>query len=276
MNREQENLVQRGRIVGLHEAGMSISAIANEVGMKRDTVSRWIKRWNESGDLRDKPRSGCPRKTTREQDEAIANEARNQPITNARIIKNVLNIDVSLKTIRRRLNDQGIRRYAPAVKEKLTEIHRNRRLQFSQEHVNWSLNDWARVVFTDEKTFFSTSHGKLHCYRLRNERFERANIYEQARSGHVTANMWGWIHLYGVGELAEIEGRFNAEQYLEILEEVMLPSVRAIALPHPEIITFMHVSIFYNIYDKLNYILCSKTVNIIINYLKIFSVTYRR
>ena len=51
--------------------------------------------------------------------------------------------------------------------------------------------------------------------------------------------MWGWIHLYGVGELAQIEGRFKAEQYLEILEEVMLPSVRAIALPYPETIVFM-------------------------------------
>lgn len=61
-----------------------------------------------------------------------------------------------------------------------------------------------------------------------------------ARSGHVTCNLWGWIHLYGIGELAEIEGRFTADQYLEILEEVMLPTVHASALPYPEHILYIH------------------------------------
>lgn len=60
-----------------------------------------------------------------------------------------------------------------------------------------------------------------------------------ARSGHVSVNTWGWIFLYGVGELAEIGGRFTAEQYLEILEEVMLPSVRTYAFPYPERVIFM-------------------------------------
>ena len=60
-----------------------------------------------------------------------------------------------------------------------------------------------------------------------------------ARSGHVTVNLWGWIFLHGVGELTDIEGRLNAEKYIEILEEVMLPSVRAYALPFPERFIFM-------------------------------------
>ena len=70
-------------------------------------------------------------------------------------------------------------------------------------------------------------------------RYDEANIYHIARSGHVTCNTWGWIHLYGVGELTKIEGRFTSDQYLEILEEVMLPSVRSYALPYPEKIIFM-------------------------------------
>lgn len=70
-------------------------------------------------------------------------------------------------------------------------------------------------------------------------RYDRLNIFEEARSGHVTCNVWGWIGLYGVGEVTETEGRFNMDQYLEILEEVMLPSVRAYALPFPERILFM-------------------------------------
>ncbi|KAK3891127.1 hypothetical protein Pcinc_004920 [Petrolisthes cinctipes] len=71
-------------------------------------------------------------------------------------------------------------------------------------------------------------------------RFDDRHIYKVKRSGHVTANMWGWVHLYGMGELTQIIGKFNSDQYLEILEEVMLPTVRAYALPYPERIIYMH------------------------------------
>ncbi|KAK3894981.1 hypothetical protein Pcinc_001274 [Petrolisthes cinctipes] len=71
-------------------------------------------------------------------------------------------------------------------------------------------------------------------------RFDEATIYTVARSGHVTRNLLGWIHLYVMAELAEIEGRFTADKYLEILEEVMLPTIRAYALPYSECIIYMH------------------------------------
>lgn len=72
-----------------------------------------------------------------------------------------------------------------------------------------------------------------------NYRFENRHIYHQRRSGHVTCNVWGWMHGNGVGEIAAIEGRFTADKYIELLEEVMLPSVRAMAIPYPERIIFM-------------------------------------
>ncbi|KAG7153342.1 hypothetical protein Hamer_G010649, partial [Homarus americanus] len=93
----------------------------------------------------------------------------------------------------------------PAIKAKL-DRHRTARLQFAQR-------------YEDEKTFASTTYGPLHCWRPNNTRYERQNISEAARSGHVTDNVWGWINAYGMGILAETEGRFNSEKYLDILEE---------------------------------------------------------
>lgn len=54
----------------------------------------------------------------------------------------------------------------------------------------------------------------------------------------MTCNMWEWIFLHGVGELAEIEGRFNSEKYIELLE-VFLLSVWSYALLFPETMVFM-------------------------------------
>ena len=67
------------------------------------------------------------------------------------IIKNTLNIDASVYTVRRRLHEGGLHRYTPACKEKLTALHRASRLQFAEQHIDWRIEDYSKVVFSDEK-----------------------------------------------------------------------------------------------------------------------------
>ena len=38
----------------------------------------------------------------------------------------------------------------------------------------------------------------------------------------------------GPGELTEIEERLNSEQYVQIMDQVLLPTVRAMLIPEPE------------------------------------------
>ncbi|KAK4327422.1 hypothetical protein Pmani_002087 [Petrolisthes manimaculis] len=66
------------------------------------------------------------------------------------------------------MKEMGFRHRTPAIKPKLTERHRELRLQFAQRYVHQDLNFWGRVIFSDEKTFSSTSRGKLHCWRRDN------------------------------------------------------------------------------------------------------------
>lgn len=63
-------------------------------------------------------------------------------------------------------------------------------------------------------------------------RYEKEHVKATKRSGRITVGMFGWISGPGVGELTDVgEGRFTAEKYVEILEEVLLPSVRAVLFP---------------------------------------------
>ncbi|KAI8431536.1 hypothetical protein MSG28_016034 [Choristoneura fumiferana] len=48
------------------------------------------------------------------------------------------------------------------------------------------------------------------------------------------SSYWGWMSSMGPGELVEIGGRMNSERYLEVLKDVMLPSVR-VAYPEGQI-----------------------------------------
>lgn len=243
MEASAAKITLRGRIVGMRDQGASMSAIARELGVTRITVRKWCNRWEEAGDLQDQRRCGGPRKTYAADDQRIMNEVRRNPLTTAVAVRDALRLDVSTETVRRRLHESGVHHRTPALKGKLEERHRLARLEFAQRYAQEGLEFWGRVIFSDEKTFLSNTHGRLHCWRQNNTRYDRQNIYEEAKSGRVTCNIWGWVHLFGIGELADIDGRFTAEKYIEILEEVMLPTVRAMALPEEQMI-FMHVSIF--------------------------------
>lgn len=63
------------------------------------------------------------------------------------------------------------------------------------------------------------------------------------RSGRVTAGMFGWIHTSGLGELTD-DGpdRFPGEEYRDILEEVLLLSVRALLYSEPEPFLFSKIT----------------------------------
>ena len=50
----------------------------------------------------------------------------------------------------------------------------------------------------------------------------------------MTVGLWGWMSAFGPGEMTEIEGRLTSHQYVDILEHVMLPSVRAMLIPPPQ------------------------------------------
>ena len=55
------------------------------------------------------------------------------------------------------------------------------------------------------------------------------------RSGRVTAGLFGWMHASGVGQLADVgPGRLTGQKYVELLEEVLLPSVEVLLFPEGE------------------------------------------
>jgi len=177
MDARQTKIATRGRIIGMRESGLSPSEISRELGISRSVVYRWIRRWEEEGTLNDRSRSGAPRKTTADQDAQIRETVEANPFTNAVKIQEELQLPVTSRTVRKRLHADGIHHRTPAVKERLTERHRQGRLQFAQQHIDKDLDYWGRVIWTDEKTFCSTAHGKLHCWRRDNTRYVNITFF---------------------------------------------------------------------------------------------------
>jgi hypothetical protein len=86
--------------------------------------------------------------------------------------------------------------------------------------------DWGNVIFSDESVLSSANDGPVRVYRHQGTRYNAEYVKESARSGSVSVAVWGWISSRGIGLFRRIDGRLNRAQYLHILREIMVPSVR--------------------------------------------------
>lgn len=233
-------IADRGRIIGLSEGGMTPGAIAQELGLHRSTVHKWIKRWQEQGSVSTKPGSGRPKATTPEQDEAIVERAQERPLTPVVNYPRDLHLACSVPTVRRRLHAANIKCHVPAVKEVLTPYNKDDRMGFALQYSTEDELFWKNVIFTDEKCFSSVKAGPGVCWRVTKTRYLDKHIFTKAKSGRVSTSLWGWMWAYGPGELLEIDGKLTSEQYIRILEDVLLPTVRVMAIPAPHTIHIVH------------------------------------
>lgn len=178
-----------------------------------------MNRYANEGSLENRPKTGRPRITTPEIDQAICANVQNEPFTTATDVARVF--DLSAITVRRRLKENGLFHFIPAQQTKLTDRHRQLRVQFCEENMNL---DWERVIFSDEKTFKSSVDAKKHLWRPKNERYNPRYVQSVQTSGKISCGVWGFITAGGVGQLCETSSKMNSLEYISILDEQLLPA----------------------------------------------------
>ena len=60
---------------------------------------------------------------------------------------------LSRGTVRSYLKAAGYLRFKARRKLFLTQNHKDARLRWAREYLRWKLEDWIRVIWTDEATF---------------------------------------------------------------------------------------------------------------------------
>ncbi len=98
----------RFSIVALHNDNRSERYIANHLHVSKNTVRKWITHHELFGNVNSGSRSGRPRCTDEATDTNIAVSARVQQFTSPRQVKRKLQLDVSSRTIDRRLQEAGL------------------------------------------------------------------------------------------------------------------------------------------------------------------------
>ncbi|XP_043285715.1 uncharacterized protein [Venturia canescens] len=148
----------RGRIVGMDEAGLNQTEIQAALGYNKKTVKLWIDKFRAGGHqaLSDHRKNNKrPLKTTGEEDVRLCQAAENHPFMTIAAALNETGIDISVSTFRRRLKSVGLSAHRPKKKTPLTEEHRRQQVLFAEEHLGWTPDQWAPIIWSDEKVFRS-------------------------------------------------------------------------------------------------------------------------
>jgi hypothetical protein len=148
--------------------------------------------------------------------------SRQNPFRDAvKIKKEIPNVSLSVRSIRRRLNEIGLYGRKPAKKPFISAKSRIARLQFSKEHLNWTPRQWKNVLFSETKFNLCSSDGIQWVRRPKNERFNHKYTRGTVKHGGGNVKFWGCFSAHGVGSLHLIEDIMDRFVYLRILQEQM-------------------------------------------------------
>lgn len=215
---------QRYEIIFLsqHPLGPKLShtAVAKAVHCGVTTVKRWLKRWKQSKDLTDAPRSGRPRATTPKEDQRIVALAEQQTFTTSRDIANQLNkkgVEINERTLQRRLNEAGAKYNRPLSKPLLTENHREKRLEWAEDQ---RTTNWDQVIFSDETTIRMNSVKGLVWNLPGKKKIVRTVKHP------IKVNVWGCFSARGFGRVVCFNKNLDANLMCDIYKYGLLPTAR--------------------------------------------------
>lgn len=227
---------QKAIIYSRLQDGDFIRDIADELGVNKNTVLLAKGKIARHGTIIRKAGSGPPKISTEDEDRRLLNYLRDHPFETAIKAKEETNFPGSANTARDRVRNSDIRSRCAANKIFLTERNKQGRLEFAHEYLNEN-NFWETVIFSDEKTFQSCNNGRIRVYRPSGMRYDEIYTHKTNQSGRFSINVCGWISARGPGVCQIVEGRLTAPVYVNILNEVMIPSINAV---YGQNFTFQH------------------------------------
>ena len=209
---------------------MTNIAIAEELGIKRQTVARILQRDARTGSpvvkikgQKRKTKSAATLRTPREI-ERLRFATLASPFKTPRVLKRELRLRCSLATIKRRLREMHLDGRRSATKTFLTDTAKENRLKFPNDHFDL---DWKKVMFTDEVKIETSAHGMNWVRRPPGSRYDPQYIREVNRQGRCTLMIWGGITYNGLLDIVVINGTLNKDNYIS---DILIPKV----LPYKE------------------------------------------
>uniref|UniRef100_A0A8C4RIQ3 Transposase n=1 Tax=Erpetoichthys calabaricus TaxID=27687 RepID=A0A8C4RIQ3_ERPCA len=219
----------RNKIVDLHQAGKTESAIGKQLGVKKSTVGAIIRKWKTYKTTDNLPRSGASRKISPRGVKMITRTVSKNPRTTQEDLVNDLQragTKVTKATISNTLRRQGLKSCSARCVPLLKAVHVQARLKFAREHLDDPEEDWENVIWSDEKNC------TRRVWRRKNAELHPKNTIPTVKHGGGNIMLWGCFSAKGPGRLIRVKERMNGAMYHQFLSENLLPSARALKMKH--------------------------------------------
>lgn len=226
--RRELSVEVRERIVGLYYDGLSYRAMCRLLRVSYSSIAYTIRRYQETGS--NYSRMGRGRFDSLSQSDhryvkLLSLRDRRKTVPEITAEFNIgRNTPVSNSVIRRSLKKSGLNGRVAAKKPLLRPQNIRKRLQFAKEHVGWTEEQWARVLFTDESKFdlFGTNR-RVFVRRFQGERFKKNCLQPTIKHGGGSVMIWAGISVKGGTKLKLINGIMDKKVYHQILIRNALP-----------------------------------------------------
>jgi transposase len=216
--------VQCGGIITSRRLGVSVKKISKVYKKSRAAIYKVLTKYKVHEVLGRKPGGGRKRKTTKQQDRRILRAVKKDRKITGEEIRESLELDVSDRTIRRRINESGeFKSYWATKKPFINENNRKKRVEWCMQHRDWTVEQWRSVIWSDESPFVLRFNKKVRVWRRYNERYNPECTVATVKHDKKIM-IWGCFAAVGAGNLHRVEGIMEQVQYREILQEQLLPS----------------------------------------------------
>jgi len=203
---------KRWRVVHLStEMHLSARAIAKRMEINRSTVDALLKKYHETGAIRDMPGRGRKRKLNEADEQRVIRKAKQDKDAPeiARELRREGGPDVSDRTVERVIRAHKLRYLTKLKVEELSPENKEKRLAYARAMKKHS---WKKVLFSDEKTFPLGSM-KTHAWQEPGKR-KKYPIKRHPPKIHV----WAAAGYYMKSKLYFFTQNLNGELYRKIIQ----------------------------------------------------------
>lgn len=237
--RTETTIQQRALIIQAWEGDENGSKTPKEISdffkLNYKTVWRIIDRYRKTKTICNTPGRGRKSIFNTREKRSILKTVKVNPRASAVDIANSAEIDLgkkaSPKTIRRILNEDGLKNFRAKKKPFISKRNIKKRMDFAKEHIHKDQSFWNKVLWSDESKFnVFGSDGRIRVWRKTNEALKMKNLNPTVKHGGGSVMVWGCFSSAGPGNMEFVETTMNQHIYQDILNGNVKSSAAKLAL----------------------------------------------